>query len=91
VNVSPLLRELILHAMQLGMLNRRIATQRRLVQVLLDQLQLLPTIPLRLPTLSDDRAQRVADWLRAHPDDPGLILTPTEVGERLERELQIGG
>ncbi len=36
-----------------------------------------------------------ADNLRAAvfptPDDPGLLLTPTEVGERLEQELQIGG
>jgi hypothetical protein len=36
-----------------------------------------------------------ADNLRAAvfptPDDPGLILTPTEIGERLEQELQIGG
>ena len=36
-----------------------------------------------------------ADNLRAAvfptPDDPGLLLTPTEVGERLEEELQIGG
>jgi hypothetical protein len=36
-----------------------------------------------------------ADNLRAAvfptPDDPGLILTATELGERLEQELQIGG
>ncbi len=36
-----------------------------------------------------------ADTLRAAvfptPDDPGLLLTPTELGDRLERELQIGG
>lgn len=36
-----------------------------------------------------------ADNLRAAvfptPDDPGLLLTPAELGERLERELQIGG
>ena len=36
-----------------------------------------------------------ADNLRASvfptPDDPGLILTATELGERLERELRIGG
>ena len=25
------------------------------------------------------------------PDDPGLLLNPEEFGERLERELQIGG
>ena len=36
-----------------------------------------------------------ADNLRAAifptPDDPGLLLTPTELGEWLERELKIGG
>jgi AraC-like DNA-binding protein len=73
VNVSPLLRELILHAIDLGMLDRRIPAQRRVLDVLLDQLRLLPSIPLRLPTLSDERARRVAGWLRERPDDPGLM------------------
>jgi hypothetical protein len=41
-----------------------------------------------LPLLAGD-GLRVAVF--PTPDDPGLILTPVETGERLERELQIGG
>jgi len=41
-----------------------------------------------LPLLAGDRMQ-VAVF--PSPDDPGLLLNPEEFGERLERELQIGG
>ncbi len=73
VNISPLLRELILRTIELGMLDRRVPAQARLLDFLLDELQMLPTIPLQLPLPSDERALRVADWMRSHPDDPGLL------------------
>src|SRR5215472_9636591 len=38
VNVSPLLRELILHTISAGMLDRTVPSQRRLIGVILDQL-----------------------------------------------------
>ena len=41
-----------------------------------------------LPLLADD-GLRVAVF--PTPDDPGLLLTPSETGERLEHELRIGG
>ncbi len=73
VNVSPLLRELILHTASLGMLDRNLPINSRLIAFLVDQLSVLPTIPLQLPLPSDERAKRAVAWLRAHPDDPGLI------------------
>jgi AraC-like DNA-binding protein/mannose-6-phosphate isomerase-like protein (cupin superfamily) len=73
VNVSPLLRELICHIVALGMLDQNDPAQGRLLGVLVDQLRALPTIPLQLPWPSDERARRAAAWLRAHPDDPGVI------------------
>jgi AraC-like DNA-binding protein len=73
VNVSPLLRELILHTVKLGMLDESIPPQARLIGFLMDQLTVLPAIPLQLPLPADNRAQRAVEWLRAHPDDPGLI------------------
>lgn len=73
VNVSPLLRELILHIITLGVLDERIPAQARLMGVLVDQLNVLPTIPLQLPLPTDERAKRAVDWLRTHADDPGLI------------------
>jgi AraC-like DNA-binding protein len=81
VNVSPLLRELILLAVSLGMLDRAIPTQARLIGVLLDQLEVLPTIPLQLPLPRDRRALRVAAWLRENP----------ESAESLKRLAKRGG
>ncbi len=68
VAVPPLLRELILHAIELGPLASDVAEHRHLVDVLLDQLRVLPVVPLELPLPRDDRALRVARRLR---EDPG--------------------
>ncbi len=73
VNVSPLLRELIRHTVTLGVLDQNIPAGSRLIGFLLDQLSAMPAIPLQLPWPSDERAKSAAAWLRAHPDDPGLI------------------
>ena len=73
VNISPLLRELIRHTITLGMLNRKVPAQARLLGFLLDQLSALPTIPLQLPMPLDERAKHSAQWMRSHPADPGLI------------------
>lgn len=73
VNISPLLRELIRHCVSLGMLDRRQPAMARLLGVLIDQVNALPTIPLQLPLPTDERAQAACQWLRNHPKDPGLI------------------
>jgi AraC-like DNA-binding protein len=73
VNVAPLLRELIIHIAAPEMLDRSRSVRERLLGVLLDQLEVLPTIPLQLPLPRDPRAMRVAEWLRQHPDAPGLL------------------
>ncbi len=73
VNVAPLLRELIVHIVGLRMLDRSIPAQAALIDVLLNQLEALPTIPLQLPMPRDPRAMQVADWLRLRPDDVGLL------------------
>ena len=69
MDVSPLLRELILHTIDIGMLDRNILSQRRLIGVIVDQLNTLQAAPLRLPMPSDPRALRVADTLRERPGD----------------------
>jgi AraC-like DNA-binding protein len=73
VNVSPLLRELILHIAAPETAARSAGVRAHLLGVLLDQLEALPTIPLQLPLPRDPRALRVADWLRANPNAPGLL------------------
>lgn len=67
VNVSPLLRELILACVGLGALASRKPAHRRLAAVLLDQLDTLPAVPLQLPQPEDERARRMAEILREAP------------------------
>jgi AraC-like DNA-binding protein len=73
VNVSPLLRELIVHAVSLGILQRDVPAHARLIGVLLDQIEVLPVMPLQLPIPRDPRARRVAAWLQDHHDAPGPL------------------
>jgi AraC-like DNA-binding protein len=69
VNVPPLLNELILHICTSGSLSKRVAWQRHLVDVVIDQLKAIQRVPLQLPNLSDPRALRVAEALMAEPGD----------------------
>jgi len=67
VEVSPLLRELVLHAVARAPLRRGDPGDERLVAFLLDQLAVLPVMPLELPMPRDPRALRVATRLRVDP------------------------
>jgi len=69
INVSSLLRELILHACALGKLRKRIPAQRRIIEIIVDQLKVSELIPLQLPHPSDSRAMRIVNALVAQPDD----------------------
>jgi AraC-like DNA-binding protein len=92
VNVSPLLRELIVHTVVLGTLDQHDRALTHLIGFLVDQLRALSAIPLQLPLPSDERAMRVVVWLKEHPDNPGLIKQMAKkvgVGARtLERLFQ---
>jgi len=74
VNISPLLKELILYACQFEALNKRIEARRHLIEVILDLLRSSQTLPLQLPRPVDPRAQCVADLLYCDPGSP----VPTE-------------
>ena len=67
VEISPLLREILRRAMRLLTLDRRIAAERHLLDVLLDELTLLPLVPLDLPIPRDARGARAAALIRAEP------------------------
>jgi AraC-like DNA-binding protein len=69
LNVSSLLKELILHACAFSRLSKRVATERRIVDFLVDQLKSVECIPLQLPHPSDARALRVARALFTNPAD----------------------
>jgi AraC-like DNA-binding protein len=59
VNVTPLMRELIARAVHLGALDSSVPAQKRLYEVVRDELKTLRAVPLQLPALKDPRAQRL--------------------------------
>jgi AraC-like DNA-binding protein len=67
VEVTPLLRELLVYCASLGKLDVRIPHEARLAGLVLDLLTTSPTMPLSLPMPRDARALRVADSVRADP------------------------
>lgn len=60
VNVTPLLRELIVRTNLIGALDGNIPEQRRLIGVIYDELAVLTSVPLQLPLPQDERAARFA-------------------------------
>jgi AraC-like DNA-binding protein/quercetin dioxygenase-like cupin family protein len=88
VNVSPLLRELILHTVGLGALDAFRPEHDRVIGLLLDQIAALPSVPLHVPGLSDPRARRAAEWLRAHPDEPAGLERVTRRAGASRRTLE---
>lgn len=93
VHVSALLRELMLHACALGSLNRTIRWHRSLIEVIVQQLETIQVVPLRLPNPSDPRALRIARILLDEPSDRRTLRglcraagTSTRTVERLFQE-----
>ena len=70
VNVSPLLQELIVRLCAHRNLSRRSRIQSHLIDVLVDQLEAVKTVPLQLPMPADIRAARVASALQQSSDSP---------------------
>ncbi len=92
IEVSPLLRELILRAVAMGPLRGDIPEHRRLVDFMLDQLRVLPALPLELPMPRDPRALKLALRIR---DSPGARATLADLAKAagasrrtLERVMQ---
>jgi AraC-like DNA-binding protein/quercetin dioxygenase-like cupin family protein len=73
VNVTALLRELIVRTVKLSVLDSRIPEQRRLIGVLLDELNVLKAVPLQLPMPQDPRAVRFAELVGANPEEPRAV------------------
>lgn len=69
MNVSSLLRELILHACKFTRLSNRTAIERRIVEIIVDQLKAVECVPLQLTHPADSRALRVVRALFANPGD----------------------
>ncbi len=67
INVTPLLRELILQACTLGKLNMRRASDKHTIGLLLCQLKTAKNLPLQLPMPTDSRAIAAADLMITRP------------------------
>jgi AraC-like DNA-binding protein len=76
VNVSPLLRELILATIRIGVLDNHILSQSRMIAIILDQFEALAEAPLQLKAPSDPRAVKIATLLEKTPEsaEPLKIL-----------------
>src|SRR3979490_232422 len=55
MNVSSLLRELILHACKFKRLNKGASAERRIIEIIVDQLKAVDSVPLQLPHPTDSR------------------------------------
>ena len=75
MNVSSLLKELILHACSFPKLNNKTPVQRRIIEMILDQLREVRAVPLQLPHPSDSRALRVVQALLADPGERRTLET----------------
>ena len=69
INVSGLLKELILQACASKTLKKKVDWQRHLIAVILHELKTVQMIPLQLPHLSDSRLVRIANLLTNNPRD----------------------
>jgi AraC-like DNA-binding protein len=88
INVSPLLKELILHACSFAALKKSVPWQRHLIDVIIDQLEGIQMIPLQLPNLSDPRALRVAQALIADPGNRRPLTHLSKAAGASKRTLE---
>lgn len=70
LGVSPLLRELILAAVEVPLPYAAESRHGRLMRLLLDEVQQMPTLPLSLPHPEDARLQKICATITQTPDDP---------------------
>jgi AraC-like DNA-binding protein/mannose-6-phosphate isomerase-like protein (cupin superfamily) len=70
LQVTPLLRELIVAAVATGPDYSADSPQSRIIDVILDQIRTQPVASLALPMPTDQRALRVANALIENPSDP---------------------
>jgi AraC-like DNA-binding protein len=80
VAVSPLLRELILRAASLPLLYDERGAEGRVMALILDELRVLPVLPLNLPMPRDARLLKMC---RAMLDDPSSTATLADWGRRI--------
>jgi len=80
LGISPLLRELILAAIDIPIPYKADSRDGRLMRLLLDEVMLVPTLPLHLPRPADAGLRQICEAIVGAPD---TALTLAQWGERL--------
>ena len=88
IDVPPLLRELIVHIVGLGMLDQGDPDHEALAQVTLGLLRSPRPLPSSLPWPRDARAVAAAERLLAEPSDPAALATIARASGASPRTLQ---
>ncbi|WP_028007119.1 AraC family transcriptional regulator [Solimonas flava] len=98
IGISPLLRELIIAALDIAPAYVDDSRDGRVMKLLLDELRTLPTLPLYLPEPDDARLQPICATLAQSPDDPrtaaqwsqALGIDPRTLHRRFVRATGMG-
>lgn len=85
VGISPLLRELILEAINIPQPYTPDSRDGRLMRLLLDEVCVLPTLPLHLPQPNDPRLLTICDAISKRPHDNS---TMTDWSDRLRIDVK---
>lgn len=88
INVSALLKELILYACSLRALKKTVKWQEHLIAIILHQLETVQMVPLQLPHLSDARLVRIAQVLMKGPSDPRTLAQLCRIGGASKRSVE---
>lgn len=98
IGISPLLRELIIAALDIAPPYADDSRDGRLMKLVLDELRTLPTLPLHLPEPDDARLRPICATLARTPDDPrtaaqwsrALGIDPRTLHRRFVRATGMG-
>lgn len=88
INVSTLLKELILYACTLRALRKTVKWQGHLIAVILHQLETVQLVPLQLPHLADPRLVRIAKVFMVDPSDQRTLAELCRVSGASKRSLE---
>ncbi|WDY59996.1 AraC family transcriptional regulator [Pseudomonas sp. PSKL.D1] len=73
ISISPLLSELIKASIDITGAFAEDSREARIMRLILDEISVLPTLPLRLLQPGDPRLQAICSTLQARPDDPSTV------------------
>jgi AraC-like DNA-binding protein len=88
INVSALLKELILYTCNLQNLNNTVRWQAHLIAVVIHQLQAVQMLPLQLPNLSDSRLLRIAEIFMKDPNERRTLAQLCRLSGASKRALE---